>query len=209
MQRYLVLCGVLLTSALAQLASAQPTSPLVAEAQRQEAEERYRNLNARVQDLEAALQAYQQKFVTMAEEINQLRHELARVKDAANRDDGAEERYKHLAEKIQEVDRNRRSDNEKVLLEFEKIRKALLDRPSPPRARAPESSPTPPASNNGGAEKEKGYEYAIQKNDSLSLIVTKLNRQGIKLTSKQIIDANPGVKWNSLRIGQKIFIPAP
>jgi LysM repeat protein len=29
------------------------------------------------------------------------------------------------------------------------------------------------------------------------------------VTQKQMMDANPGVNWNRLRIGQKIFIPAP
>jgi LysM repeat protein len=30
-----------------------------------------------------------------------------------------------------------------------------------------------------------------------------------KITMKQVQDANPGVNWNRLRIGQKIVIPTP
>jgi len=42
----------------------------------------------------------------------------------------------------------------------------------------------------------------------VSGIVNKLSKQGLKMTQKQIIDANPVVNWNKLRVGQKIFIPA-
>ncbi len=70
------------------------------------------------------------------------------------------------------------------------------------RCLAAASAPPP------GSGSERGYEYTIQKDDSLSKIVMGLNRQGVKVTSKQIIEANPGVKWNSLQIGKKIFIPA-
>jgi LysM repeat protein len=33
--------------------------------------------------------------------------------------------------------------------------------------------------------------------------------QGIKVTSEQILKANPGLNPNTLKVGQKIFIPAP
>jgi LysM repeat protein len=39
--------------------------------------------------------------------------------------------------------------------------------------------------------------------------VAALQKQGLKVTQKQIMDANPGVNWSKLRIGQKIFIPSP
>jgi LysM repeat protein len=33
--------------------------------------------------------------------------------------------------------------------------------------------------------------------------------QGIKLTEKQILSANPGLVPEKLKVGQKIWIPAP
>ena len=59
----------------------------------------------------------------------------------------------------------------------------------------------------GGAE--KGYDYVIQKGDTLSIIALAYREKGIKITSEQILKANPGLKPNSLRVGQKVFIPAP
>ena len=56
---------------------------------------------------------------------------------------------------------------------------------------------------------EKGYEYVIKENDRLIAIAKAYNDQGIKVTVKQILDANPGLKAESLQPGKKIFIPAP
>jgi chromosome segregation ATPase len=202
MRRLLLVCGLLLCCAPARPGLAQE-NPLVQEAQRQEAEERARRLQARVDDLEATIQTFQQRFTALAEEMSRLRTELQRVKEASSRDTGVQENLKHLADKINEVDKNRRSDNEKVLSQLSDLKRSLLEGAAPRSRSSPPPAPPPPSGS------DKGYEYSIQKNDNLTKIVTALNRQGIKVTSKQVMDANPGVKWNSLRVGQKIFIPAP
>ena len=54
---------------------------------------------------------------------------------------------------------------------------------------------------------ETGYEYAVVDNDTLSKILAKLRAQKMKITQRQIMEANPDVNWNKLQIGQKIFIP--
>ena len=38
-------------------------------------------------------------------------------------------------------------------------------------------------------------------------IIAKLRTRNMKITQRQIIEANPDVNWNKLQIGQKIFIP--
>ena len=43
----------------------------------------------------------------------------------------------------------------------------------------------------------------------LSIIALAYREKGIKITSEQILQANPGLKPNRLSVGQKVFIPAP
>ena len=55
----------------------------------------------------------------------------------------------------------------------------------------------------------KGFEYVIEKNDSLSAIAKAYAEKNIKVTPEQILKANPGLDPNRMRVGKKIFIPAP
>jgi LysM repeat protein len=55
--------------------------------------------------------------------------------------------------------------------------------------------------------KENGYEYKVAAGDTLSIIAKAYREQGIKVTAEQILKANPGLNPNSLKVGQKIFIP--
>jgi len=49
----------------------------------------------------------------------------------------------------------------------------------------------------------------IRAGDNPRVIAQALVKQGMKISSKQITDANPAiVDWSKLRVGQKIFIPA-
>jgi hypothetical protein len=66
-----------------------------------------------------------------------------------------------------------------------------------------------PRANPGRTTPEEGFEYIVQKDDRLDVIVKRYRDEKIMVTSKSIMDANPTVNWNKLRIGQKIFIPKP
>jgi LysM repeat protein len=48
----------------------------------------------------------------------------------------------------------------------------------------------------------------IQSGDTLSSVVSAYRDKGVKITVEDVLKANPGVKPTSLRVGQKIFIPA-
>lgn len=50
-------------------------------------------------------------------------------------------------------------------------------------------------------------EYFIQAGDTLSRLVSTIREQGRPMTLKTLQEANPGVQWNRLRIGQRIVIP--
>src|SRR2546422_864681 len=200
MKRQAMLC-VLLVSFTSMASALRAQESPAAAAERQEAEERYKRLTADIEDLKASVQSCQQRLNEQRDEIRKLSEELARA--SSNKDLATREDFKHLVEKIKEVDEKRLADNEKlwekVREEFARLGKVLAQ---PPRSAAPSDSKPPKAA------AEKGYEYLIAQGDTVSGIVAKLGKQGLKMTQKQIIDANPGVNWNKLRVGQKIFIPA-
>jgi beta-lactamase regulating signal transducer with metallopeptidase domain/LysM repeat protein len=56
---------------------------------------------------------------------------------------------------------------------------------------------------------DKGFEYVIQKGDTLSIIAQAYKEKNIKVSNDDILKANPGLKAEKLKVGQKIFIPAP
>jgi Tfp pilus assembly protein FimV len=81
-----------------------------------------------------------------------------------------------------------------------------LKAPPPAPANPP---PAAPRKTTTSAKEEKGYEYIVQSGDTLTRIVKEYRDAGIKVSQKAIEEANPGVDWNRLKIGQKIWIPAP
>jgi predicted RNase H-like nuclease (RuvC/YqgF family) len=164
-------------------------------AQRQEAEEQQRRISARLGALEEALQTYHHEVTTLKAEVRALREELAR---ANNRNENAatQESIRQLASSIQEVDRKRMSDNEKVLKELRGIGRAVA--PTTPTKKVPDEV-TP---------KGEQYEYTIKEGDTLIEIVKGLRELGVSVTQAQVEKANPNVNWGKLRVGKRIVIPA-
>jgi nucleoid-associated protein YgaU len=161
-------------------------------------EERLNQLNGLVQDLLEDKAAQRKQVEGLAREIASLREQ----QNQPNTTYAMQEDLKHLAEKVQEIDRKREADRELILKEMGKLAKSLAAAPPKrPKATAPDPSPSPTA--------EKGFEYIIQSGDTLSAIATAYGEQNIKVTTKQILQANPGLDEKRLRVGQKIFIPAP
>ena len=74
---------------------------------------------------------------------------------------------------------------------------AAVSAPARAPARAPAARPAPPPS--VGFH----YEWVVEKGQTLSLIA-----QGFDTTVQKILAANPGLKANNLRVGQKLIIPA-
>jgi nucleoid-associated protein YgaU len=165
-------------------------------------EERLNKINGHVEDLLAAQKLQQERIAELAKELGNLREEAGKTTGGF----ASQEEMRKLAEKLQEIDQKRVADNEKILKEIEKLGRAG----AAPRSekKAPKSLPETreKAGASGGAE--KGFEYVIQSGDTVSTIALAYQKKGVKITSDQILKANPGLKPNSLRVGQKIFIPA-
>lgn len=166
-------------------------------AAQQEAEERYKQMAATVEEMKETQAAQQKKIAALAAELEKLREEVVKAGNNAATTDS----LKRLADQIQEVDKKRVTDNERILAEFARLGKAISTTPA---SRPPSTNPPPTTVVSG-----EGFDYVIAKNDTLGDIVMAYRKQGINVTRKLVMDANPTVKWEALRIGQKIFIPKP
>src|SRR5213592_75848 len=99
-----MLCAGLLAGLLHPVASLPAQDSVTAAAEREEAETRYKNVEARIARLEETLPLQQKKMKSLVEEIPSLKEENDRLK---NRKPTAaiQERVKHLAEQLEEVEK--------------------------------------------------------------------------------------------------------
>lgn len=199
MKRYFCLLSVLAACGLPLVSvEAQPADRAAQIAERQELEEKYKSLAAAVQALQDSNAALQKKLDAALAELAALREKTA--KPPANQ--VTHEDLKRLADSILEVDKSRLADNKLVLEKIAELGKALKTPPPAPAPRKTNETTAPPRN-------EKGYEYIVEAGDNLGKIVKKYRDNGIKVTQKAIEDANPDVNWTRLKIGQKLWVPAP
>jgi LysM repeat protein len=182
-------------------------SVAAARAQDDASQQQINELNGRIQNLQD-MQAVQAKRIDALEkEIRELRDKASQP--AAATDTASAEDLKKLADQVQEIDKKRQADRELILKEIEKLGKVSG---SPAAShKSPPSLSTTAADNPAPAVTgpQKGYEYKVAAGDTLSIIAKAYRDQGTKVTTDQILKANPGLNPNSLKVGQKIFIPAP
>jgi len=203
MKQSCLLAGMLMLT-LGTVRAADETPAAVAE--REAAEEREKRVNTRIEDLEKTVQKYQDRMVALNEELRNLRDEIGRQRES-NNESQTKENIKRLKDAIEEVDKKRLEDNKKVMEALDSLRTFITkSMTAPPGIRSTPSGPTA-KSNPPKRDTETGYEYAVVDKDTLSGITAKLKQRNIKVSQKQIMDANPDVNWNKLHIGQKIFIP--
>jgi LysM repeat protein len=175
-------------------------------------EERLNKLSGQIEDLLAGQKAFHKQIEALGRELEGLREQANKPNTSyAGQDD-----LKKLREAILEVDRKRIEDAELVKQQLKDLAKTLK---SVPVASAPASNSHPKtttaskdetaAKDDKPAKDDKGYPYTIQSGDTLSVIVQAYREKNIKITTDQILKANPGLKAERLKVGQKIWIPAP
>jgi septal ring factor EnvC (AmiA/AmiB activator) len=176
------------------------TATLVVE--RQDLDERFKQIASDIQSLQESNMRLMKKLEKVSEDMDSLREQMAKSKpDLATQDD-----VKKLAEKILDLDTLRKSDNK--VIEEKIIELAKLIAKAPPVVE-PKHTVKPPVQETKTPDKEeKGYKYSVKKGDTLVKIVAACNKEGIKVTAKQIETANPGLNVSRLQIGQEIFIPS-
>jgi LysM repeat protein len=161
-------------------------------------------INGRLQDLIDA-QALQ------AKRLDALEKEIGDLRDKSGGTGVSPEDLQKLADQVQEIDKKRQEDRELILKEIAKLGKVSI--PSSGRRSTPNvttnTTTTAVGSSPPAGGKENGYEYKVAAGDTLMIIAKAYRDQGIKVTAEQILKANPGLDPKSLKVGQKIFIPAP
>ena len=163
-------------------------------------------LSGQIQDLLAAQERQTKQMAAIEKEISDLREKVnaPQINNSASRED-----LKNLAEQVQEIDKNRQADRKLILKEIDKLGKvaasgggSVTTHKAPPKADE-DSGDTAPAT------PQKGYYYTVQPGNTVSAIAKAYQDQGVKVTTEDILKANPKVDPAKLFVGQKIFIPDP
>ncbi len=159
-------------------------------------------LSGQIQDVLETQAAQTKRLDALEKEIGELRDKLnqpAAANDSASADD-----LRKLAAQVQEIDKKRQADNEQIVKTIEKLGKAsgATARKAPPTVSTDTPTPAP-------GTPQKGYDYTVVAGDTVSGIAKAYRAQGVKVTTAQILAANPGLNANGLIVGKKIFIPDP
>jgi LysM repeat protein len=157
-------------------------------------EERLNQLIAKVEIVTESQQQQLKRIEALERELRSLQQQSRPGASYASQED-----LNQLAAKLQEIDRKRQDDNKEIVAEIKRLASTLT-------AGSQRMSATPASAD---AVSGTGYDYVVQSGDTLTLIVAAYAEKNIKVTVDQILKANPGLKPERLRIGQKIFIPAP
>ena len=146
--------------------------------------------------------------------INALEKELADLAEKVNQpvenNSASVEDLKKLAEQVQEIDQKRQDDRKLILDQLEKLAKVAAGGGhhasfNPPPSTDNDNPASAPAPN----VPQSGHPYTIGAGDTLAAIAKAYRSQGVKVTVKEILAANPGLDANKLYVGKKIFIPDP
>jgi LysM repeat protein len=167
-------------------------------------EERLNKLAGQIEDLRAGQEA-------LRKHLDTITRELDNVREQANKPTGnfaGNEDLKRVAKAVEEVDHKRMEDYDKIKNELLNLRKGLLNSAPPPTRVKNTTTKDNPAQETPSVP-SKGFEYEIKKDDTLSAIVQAYREKNIKVTTDQILKANPGLVPAKMHPGQKIFIPAP
>ena len=167
------------------------------------AEERFNKLAGQIEDLRAGQDALRRQLETLGKELDSIREQVN--KPTGNY--ASQEDLKRVADAIKEVDRKRIEDAEKIHDDLLNLKKSLSV-PPPPKSK-PTVSPNDGPNSDASSVPSKGYEYVVKEGDTLSKIVQAYRDNNIKVSTEQILKANPGLKPERMKVGQKIFIPAP
>lgn len=145
------------------------------------------NLGKRIDQLTERQDAIENRNDRLAAEIEKLERA---IREARNLSTGEARkmavRVDALKKELDTIDTARRED-----------RKAIVDEITAKVSRMVQQL-TPPT----GRRSQNGYEHTVQPGETLSEIASHY-----KVTAKRIVEANKLVNPNSIRVGQKLFIP--
>lgn len=179
---------------------------LTGSAQDSALEQRLNELNGRIETLLESQEGMRKQIAALAQEISTVREQQNKPLPAS----ASQEDLKRLADAVREVDRKRLDDYDKIRAELLKLGKTLTaSAPMAPKASTRETHKESAKDSGKEATPETVFEYEVQKGDTLSLILQAYREKNVKVTMDQVLKANPGLKPERLRPGQKISIPVP
>lgn len=168
-------------------------------------EERLNQLSGKIEDLIAGQEAQRKQLADLRREIESLREQAS--KPTGNF--AAQEDLKRVADAVKEVDRKRLEDYEKIRTTIKDLGATLASQSTQKPPKRSEPPVRELASNDKPPKNDKGYEYTVKPGDTISAIIAAYREQNIKVTEKQIMQANPGLVPEKMRPNQKLWIPAP
>ena len=159
-------------------------------------------------------------------EIDKLRGEVAELRAAIRRDQDAMRReiVADLTTRLNGINQQMQQNQTQALAQMQARAESALQAAEVAAKAAREqaaytqrtasraSTPAPSARPSGGDTAAKPsapaytgpyYEHVVEGGQTLSFIA-----KGYETTVQKILDANPGIKANALRVGQKLIIPA-
>ncbi len=157
-------------------------------------------ISGQIQDLIETQSQQSKRIDALEKELSDL---AAKVNTPQVNDSASTADLKKLADEVQEIDRKRQADKELILANLEKLSKISAG------DFHPRHPGTTPKNSDEPAVTQNCFPYVIQEGDTLGLIVKACKEKGVKVTTAQIIKANPGLNPNALYVGKKIFIPDP
>jgi LysM repeat protein len=189
-----------------------------AAADRESAEERYRLLNSAVEDLLASQMDLRRRLSQLSDTVNRLASE-ARTRPSDSTFVSRAE-FEKLVEAVRQIDAKREADRKQILEELDNLSKSvnasikeLIRRPAavePAKPHRADPRPEPPSDVPANVPSEGVY-HEVKKGNTVSSIVTAYNeefrKQGYRTSLSLVLQANPGLKPESIVPGQKIFIP--
>lgn len=182
-------------------------------------------LGLSAQDAASARAAYQdrqalaevprlvQQFDQLAANQDEIVQRLLKVERGSGTESALRAEIEALRAEVAELKASIRREQDamrrEIVADLAKRISSLTPPPPPPQPAVPRvassSRPAPAAANPPPPPAEIGphYEYVVEKGQTLSLIA-----EGFGTTVSKILAANPGLKPNMLRAGQKLIIPA-
>jgi LysM repeat protein len=164
-------------------------------------------LSGQIQDILVTQETQTKRLDALEKQISDMGDKLnqpAAANDSASADD-----LKKLAAQVQEIDKKRQVDNEQILKTIEKLGKVSGGSAGHKSTSNVATTASTEASTPNAGVPQNGYEYPVAAGDTVAAIAKAYRAKGVKVTSAQILAANPGLDATKLYVGQKIFIPDP
>ncbi len=189
-------------------------------------QQRLDELAGKIESLLERQDSLNKKLSEISREVDTLREQANAPKPTYASQDDLKRLSESVKSALKEADANRVSDYNRTKEYLDGIRKdvakaAAAPPPVTPRHRDREKdtssdtgkSTADKTSDNSTPDKTPYtgdyIEYTVKAGNTLSAIAQACREKGIKVTTAQILEANPGLKPEKVKEGQKIKIPVP